>query len=115
MIDKIIERIKTGSIKRVIPKGFIARMEKPYIVVAIDGQELRVWAHFKNDQHAFLEDYCRAELSELLNGYQFTTFNGNTARIQPATGEVQGYSRIVLNEDNTISKERRWIIPGRLH
>ncbi len=114
MIEKIIDRLKTGPIKRVIPKGFPARMEAPYIVVAIEGQELRVWLHARNNQHVFLEEYCRVELANLLNGYQFTTSNCNTVRIQPATGELPGYSLIVLNEDKTISKERRWTIPGRL-
>ncbi len=114
MIENIVDRIKEGRIKRVIPKGFPIRLDPSYIVVAVEGQELRAWVHFKKDQHVYLEEFCRADLAELLNDYRFMTSNGSTVTIQPARGEIQGYSGITLNDDKTISKERRWTVPGLL-
>ncbi len=114
MIENIVARLKEGRIQSVIPKGFSSRPNPPYVVASLEGQELRVWTHFGANQHVFLEEYCRADLAELLNNYRFTTSNGSTVIIQSARGEIQGYSGITMNEDKTISKERRWTVPGLL-
>ncbi len=114
MLEKIIERLKHGIIKNVIFRGYGARPNPPYIVVDLEGQELRVWTHFENSSIVELENFCRVDLAERLNDYQFETSSGNTVRIQRASGELPGYGRVVLNDDKTISKERRWTVPGLL-
>ncbi len=117
MLNGIITRLKEGRIKNVIPKGGDTLPNAPYVVVSIEGPELRVWVHFKPGQDDWLEDYWRVDLPELLEGYVFRTRAGNIAKIYRLKGvyTVPEYSKIVThNTDKSISKERRFSIPAFL-
>ncbi len=113
MIEKIIRHLQTGSVKNVTYRTGAVAMDPPYIVADIQGQELRVWVHFLPGQNVALERYWRLDLPKLLNNYEFETAEGNTVVIRPPPGvyTIQPYSAIVIN-DKTISRERRWSVPG---
>jgi hypothetical protein len=116
VIDKIVAKLKTGDIKNVIPFGN-DRPPAPYVVVGESytarGVEYSVWAHFKKGQQLFLEDYMREDLSDLLDGFSVTTRHGNHNKLESLTDF--GISGIITNnDDGTISRERRFLMPSIL-
>jgi hypothetical protein len=118
MNKAIIEVLKTGSIKKVIPFGNSDKMPAaPYVVVkpepgANNGRlNFRIITHVKQGYQDKLNAYIFQELSELLSNKQITTERGNKFTVM-STGEWTG--AIGMNDDHTISMERIFFIPYRL-
>ncbi len=115
MITKIIEKLKTGSIKNVVPYGTIPLPAPPYVVVRPEadglgrGKIFRIFAHFLPGQNIFLEDYIQKDLTNLLRYFTATTRHGNSNKLFTE----QDYSDIIVNDDGTISKERRFLMQSR--
>lgn len=114
MIDKIIARLKTGTIKNVYEFGTVQTKLAPYIVVKGEkdalgiGEEYRIFVHMPPGQQIALEDYLFNTLSVLLpNGFTVTTRNGNTAELL----HTQEWSGTITNDDGTISMERSFLMP----
>lgn len=117
MLSKIVARLKTGSIKNVVPFGSIAQ-NPSYIVVKPEraengiGRRFRIIVHMKPDQQEFLEDYIFNELSTLLTDYQVESRHGNLNQL---IMEDDNYTDITIsNSDGTISMERCFIMPSKL-
>lgn len=115
MITKIVEQLKTGTIKNVIAFGELKLPTAPYIVVKYEqdiagrGWVYRVIAHFKPGQQTFLEDYVVNNIMILLDKFGATTRHGNYQKLY-ATNELSGI--IADNDDNTIAMERVFLAPG---
>lgn len=114
MITKIIAKLKTGTIKNVIPYGMDSLPAPPYIVVKpIGGNNTRVYeifVHMKPGQQTFLEDYIFNDLSNLLSDYKTTSRHGNLNKVY----DDDQYSDIIKNDDGTISMSRNFIVPLKL-
>jgi len=114
VITKIIERLKTGSIKNVVAFGNTLPTA-PYVVVKLEsdplgqGRNYRIIAHYKIGQGTYLEDYVVDELSTLLDKYEALTRHGNYQKLY-ATQQMSGI--ITENDDNTIAMERVFLAPG---
>lgn len=114
MLSKVIAKIKTGSIKTVIPYGY-ARPAPPYVVVRTSadplgrGKIFRIFWHFSQGGQALLDDYD-GEIISLLDGFNADSRKGNNNQL-----EVEpDYDDITINnDDDTISRERRFLMPSR--
>jgi hypothetical protein len=116
MTTRIVERLKTGSVKNVVPFGIATMPAAPYVVVkpesVVGERSFLIIAHFKAGQNILLEDYIFNEVSELLKNFVTTDRHGNNVRIKDA----DKYTDIVVeNDDSTISMERIFYVPSRLH
>ena len=116
MITRFVERLKTGTVKNVVPFGVSTMPSPPYVVVkpesAQNGRNFRIIPHFGVGQNILLENYVFNELSTLLKNFVTTDRNGNNVKIKDA----EEYTDIVCeNDDSTISMERVFYIPSRLH
>ena len=116
MTTRIVERLKTGSVKNVVPFGIATMPAAPYVVVkpesGVGERSFLIIAHFKAGQNILLEDYIFNEVSELLKNFVTTDRHGNNVRIKDA----DKYTDIVVeNDDSTISMERIFYVPSRLH
>jgi hypothetical protein len=118
MITAIINRLKTGSIKRVVLFGDSDRIpEPPYVVVKsekgpIQNRYIRLIIHRNQGEQDLLENYVFNELTDLLGKHVWlTTQNGGRFRL--LNGEI--WSEPILgNDDGTIAMERIFILPYRL-
>lgn len=115
MIVAIVNRLKTGTIKNVVPFGS-KPTAIPYIVVKCerDGgvRLIRVTVHHNQGYQVDVEKYVLHNLSVLLRNWKGTDSYGNTFIVKD-TGE---YTDIVTtNDDSTISMERVFYVPFRLH
>lgn len=117
MIDKIVEQLKTGRIKNVVPFGSNNNSLPPYIVVKPESDSLgrgtiyRIFIHMKPGQQIDLEDYLRKDISDLLDGFGSATRNGNYNELET----TEEYNDIIVNnDDKTISMERSYLLPSRL-
>jgi hypothetical protein len=114
VITKIVERLKTGSIKRVVPYGVKILPEPPYVVVKPEkdpvgrGRLFRVIAHFFPGQNIMLEDYVFNEVFNLLDN--FASINRHNSYNKLST-ENNYIDTIVDNDDGTISMEREFLLP----
>jgi len=114
MISKVIAKIKTGSIKKVVPYGW-ARPAPPYVVVRTEQDALRrgvifrIFWHFAQGGQALLDDYD-GEIQTLLDGFNADSRKGNTNQlhVEPDYQDI-----IINNDDDTISRERRFLMPSR--
>ena len=116
MTTRIVERLKTGSVKNVVQFGIATMPAAPYVVVKPEasgnGRNFLVIAHFKAGQNILLENYIFNEVSTLLKNFVTTDRHGNNVRIKDA----EKYTDIVVeNDDSTISMERVFYVPSRLH
>ena len=117
MITKIVEKLKTGTVKNVIPFGW-SLPAAPYVVVKMERDSLgrgiayRIIAHFKPGQNIFLEDYVMNELMTLLDGYAAITRHGTYQELE-STGEWGAL--VTDNDDSTISMERVFLVPGMIY
>lgn len=117
MITKIVEQLKTGSIKNVFPFGYLTDMpEPPYIIVkpeaVQDLRNFRIFVHYPPGHITDIEDYIFNELSDLLKNFQAVDRHGNTVKVF----DNESYTDLVTdNDDNTISMERTFYIPFRLY
>lgn len=117
MITKIVERLKTGTVKNVVPYGVASLPAPPSVVVRPEadglgrGRLFRIIAHFQPGQQTWLEDYIFDEVSDLLTDYKAVSRHGNTNIVR----DVEDYiDTVVSNDDGTISMERRFLVPSRL-
>lgn len=119
MITKIVAKLKTGTVKRVVIYGGETDIsgklkglpDPPYDVVkpepAFNGRLFRVIAHFKRGQQLQLEDHMR-EIGVMLSNFQATSRHGCTNRL----GRAEITSDIVdTNSDDTISMEAAFLMP----
>lgn len=117
MITKIVEQLKTGSIKNVYAFGQITTTpEAPYIIVkpeaVQDLRNFRIFVHYPPAYNLDIEDYVFNELSDLLKNFQATDRYGNTVTVK----DNESYTDLVTdNDDKTISMERTFYVPFRLH
>jgi hypothetical protein len=109
---KVVARLKTGSIKNVVPFG--SRLPAaPYVVVKEEpapGNEVRfrVIAHMVEGQDLALRSYIFNELSGLLSGFEADSSSGNHFQIDDP-GEW--YAVGAVSDDSTISMERCFYAP----
>ncbi len=115
MTEAIVKRIKTGKIKAVVPFGSTPT-SSPYVVVKTEAgngvRNIRVIAHYDQGYRKDLELYIFNDLSNLLRNWKGTDSYGNTFIVKDA-GEYTDV--IVTNDDSTISMERVFYVPSRLH
>jgi hypothetical protein len=121
MIAEAIERLKTGSIKNVVPFAMLEKMpSSPYVVVKYVlhplGVGLLVIAHYaygtqmttiEGVTKTYLEDYIRNEVVTLLDGYSFVNNHGENMVIHD-TGEITEITPV--SDDNTVSMDRLFYI-----
>ena len=115
MTAAIVTRLKTGTIKNVVPFGS-KPPAPPYIVVKCERVEgirnVRVWVHHNQGYQKDIEKYVFNTLSVLLRNWTGTDSSGNTFRLKDA----DEYNEIVaVNDDSTLSMERVFYAPFRLH
>lgn len=114
MLTKIVERLKTGAIKNVVPYGTASLPAPPYIVVRPEedalgrGRLMRVFIHMSPGQQIFLEDYAFNTVPTLLDDYDADDRHGNYNEVlaTPEYGDI-----VTNNDDGTISMERRFLVP----
>lgn len=114
MLAKIVERLKTGAIKNVVPYGTASLPAPPYIVVRPEedalgrGRLMRVFIHMIPGQQIFLEDYAFNTVPTLLDDYDADDRHGNYNEVlaTPEYGDI-----VTNNDDGTISMERRFLVP----
>jgi len=117
LIDKIVAKLKTGTIKNVVPFGHGATPQPPYIVVkperdSLDrGRVYRIIVHMLPGQNIFLEDYVMKDISDLLDNFGSTTRHGNYNVLETLQ---EYYDIITNNDDKTISMERSFLLPSKL-
>lgn len=115
MLTKIIEQLKTGTIKNVVAFGAASLPAPPYIVVKPEkdllgrGRAFLINVHMLPGQHIFLEDYVFTTLSQLLNDFKSGTRHGNYQQI---LNENDYDDIIISNDDGTISMGRRFLMPS---
>lgn len=118
MFTKIVARLKTGSIPNVVPFGTSTLPAPPYVVVKPErdtlgrGRAFRVIPHVGPDHQVFLEQYLFEELSTLLDGYKADSRLGNYNQV---LSEDDWTDLIGNNDDGTISMERVFLTPSRIH
>jgi hypothetical protein len=119
-IDAIYERLKAGSIKRVVLFGDSVKVPPPpYVVIKPEAdtgngtRRIRIIAHADQGQQQLLEDYVFTELSVLLGKSVWMT-DRNNCRFRLVNSGA--WTEIILgNDDGTIAMERIFILPQRLH
>ena len=118
MITKVVEQLKTGTIKNVFKYGAETEMpEPPYIVVKTEndpagrGKLYRIIGHMLPGQDIMLEDYMTKNISDLLS--DFTAVGRNGAR-NMLLNENEYTDTIPISDDGTISYERVFLMPSRV-
>jgi hypothetical protein len=122
LITAIIDKLKTGTIQNVYPRGSIAvNPQPPYVVVwgpeliPQPGYESRgknqyfISVHFSRGCINELDDYIYNEIVDLLNEQVLVMRDLRKAKLQ-----ISGAPSNLIegNDDNTISKERVFITAG---
>lgn len=112
MLAKVVEKVKTSSVKVVIPYGSPLTGAIPYDVVkpekTTDGRRFRIIAHRKAGEQVALEAHVR-ELIALLHG-----FTAETSRKTHNVLRYETYSDIApVSDDGTISMEASFVMPTR--
>lgn len=113
MIDKIVAKLKTGTVTNVVPYGAASLPSAPYVVVKEEPNpsgsytRYRCIAHFLPGQVIPLRTYVRKELIKLLDGVKLTGSGGNVNMVE-SFGDLG--SLVVSNDDGTISQERAFRI-----
>lgn len=118
MIDAIVARLQTSAtIPNAVKFGpWEAPPSPPYVCVKPEihpaGRGIRIIAHTTAEESSILDDYIFNEVSEILKDYEFTDTNGNNLVVKDA----EEYTEVMAdNDDNTISMERLFYVPSRLH
>jgi hypothetical protein len=115
MIKPIVDRLKTGTIKAVVPYGS-SKPSAPYIVVKEEkdaigrGAAYRIFVHMNSAAILDLRKYVRKDLSDLLDGFQLVDPDGNTNYLSFDPFDFAP-GLTVTNDDNTISMERVFYMP----
>jgi hypothetical protein len=115
MKQAIVKRLRTGKIKNVVEFG-TPPTSSPYIVVKFErvpgGRNVRVIVHYEQGYGKDLERYIFKDLSLLLRNWKGMDSCGNTFKVK----ETDEYTDVVVtNDDTTISMERVFYVPLRLH
>ena len=115
MTSAIVARLKTGTIKNVVPFGS-KPTAVPYIVVKCESgtgvRTVRVTVHHNQGYQKDIEKYVFNNLSVLLRNWTGKDSSGNFFRLKDA----DEYNEIVaVNDDSTLSMERVFYAPFRLH
>lgn len=114
MITKIVARLKTGTIKNVVPFGGANTPAPPYIVVRPEadglgrGRIFRIFIHMQPGQQTFLEDYAFKTVPDLLSNYATEDRHGNHNKVLQ---EYEYTDIITNNDDGTISMEMHFLVP----
>jgi hypothetical protein len=114
MLTKLVAKLKTGTIKNIVPFGSPAPAA-PYVVVKQENAgrnmtRFRVIPHMKQGEQLALSAYVFNELSTLLSGFASTDVNGNHFVLEePEPREWTGVGAV--SDDNTISMERCFYAP----
>ena len=122
MINSLIEKLQTGSIKTVLLFGDTDKFPKPpYVVVKPETgvgegtRQFRIIVHHQIGKGDILSDYIFKELTELLiynegnGGKVFISDAGKFWRLQSA-----GYNDVMMDtSENTIFMERIFVMPFR--
>lgn len=114
MIAKVLEKVKTSSVKSVILFGATRPAAAPYDVIktekTIGHRRFRIIAHRKPGENVALEAHIR-ELIVLLDGYSATTARTthNVLHFEPEG--IQDVSAV--SDDGTISMEASFLMPTR--
>ena len=114
MITKIVAKLKTGTIKNVVPFGSPLPVP-PYVVVKQEPAggsmtRFRIIPHMAQGQQVALNNYIFHELSDLLTGFEASDTNTNLFRLEePEEKEWTGVGAV--SDDNTISMERCFYAP----
>lgn len=116
MLTKIVAKLKTGSIKNVVPFGSALPAGRYVVVKPESGpnetRRFRIIPHVAQGEQITLENYLFNEVSTLLSGFQSTDRHGNNFKVLD-TGE---WTDIVAeNDDSTISMERVFYVPQKLY
>ena len=114
MLTKIVEKLKTGAIKNVVPYGVASLPAPPYIVVRPEadslgrGRLMRIFIHMSPGYQAILEDYAFNTVPGLLDDFDTDDRFGNYNEVlsTPDYGDI-----VTNNDDGTISMERRFLVP----
>lgn len=113
MIDKVVEQLKTGTIKEVVPFGARQRPPAPYIVVKEEPAPSLGYTRYRVIYHALpgqilpMRTYVRKDLIALLDGKALTGTGGNVNVIE-SLGEISPLAP--ESDDGTISQERTFRI-----
>jgi hypothetical protein len=117
MTTKIVEQLKTGTIKNVAPFGSKKLPAPPYVVVKPErdplnrGRMYRIIVHYKPGQNKWLEDYITNDLTDLLDNFSAYSRHGNYNTLLTEND----YTDIVIdNDDGSISMERTFLLPTRI-
>jgi hypothetical protein len=116
MLTKIVAKLKTGTIRNVVPFGS-PLPAAPYVVVREESAPLkmtrfRIIAHVSQSvaNVLVLDTYIKSELSTLLSGFEADDRNGNHFKLEePEETEWTGVGAV--SDDNTISMERCFYAP----
>jgi hypothetical protein len=117
LTTKIVDRLKEGRIKNVVPYGEDQLPKPPYIVVRPErdplnrGRKFRIIVHMKPGQNIFLEDFVYKDLSDLLDNFGAYDRHGNYNILLT---ENDYTDIIIANDDKTISMERVFLLPSRI-
>jgi len=122
MITAIINKLKTGSITNVYPRGcVVVNPPAPYVIVwgpelvPQPGEDSRgknqyfISVHYTRGFINQLDDYIYNEVVDLLNNIRFVMRDGRRATLHISGAPS---NLIETNDDNTISKERIFITAG---
>ena len=120
MIAEIITRLKTGSIKNIIPFGSATPSTVPYIVVKPEtnnkGRGVRIILHYKQGANMYvsggvtytpMDDYIYNELPSLLSEWTMANNHGESITVHD-TGEITDITAV--SDDNTVAMERLFYI-----
>jgi len=114
MIDLVVAKLKTGSVKNVVPFGSAPPLPSPpYVVVKEEPSNLgytryRVIAHFSPGQVLPLRTYCRKEAYNLLAYVELTGSAGRRNTLSPLGPDG---TLTTTNSDGTISQEAVFTMP----
>ncbi len=114
MTTKIVDKLKTGIIKNVVPFGVEQLPEPPYTVVKSEkdilnrGTIYRIIAHYLPGQNEFLKRYIMTDVFDLLDNFMAKMDSGNYNTLLTEND----YDDIITdNDDKTISMERVFLLP----
>jgi len=111
----VVAKLKTGTIKNVVPFG-TDKPVAPYVVVKEEpapNQEtrFRIIAHMAKAQDLVLRAYVFTELSTLLSGFEDESSSENRFQLED---RGEWYPVAAVSDDSTISMERCFYAPHLL-
>jgi hypothetical protein len=116
MITKVIAKLKTGSVKNVVPFGS-PLPSAPYVVVKEEKAEgnrtrFRVITHMAQTvaNVLALDTYTKSELSTLLGDFEADDRFGNYFKLEEPD-EIEWTGVGAVSDDSTISMERCFYAP----